>query len=116
MLAPLVGLLMPLTALAQAMFGSNSLLNVTCESAGFNCETRDETFFAEALGSVVFTMLTFTGVLFTILIIYGGYRWMLARGNESEVDRGKAIIRSAIIGLVVTLASYSIWLAVAYFI
>lgn len=112
-------LLWPFAAFAQdipPVFGTNSLINETCQGAGFNCTARDETYFAEALGSVVFGLLSFTGVVFTALILYGGYRWMLARGNEQEVERGKAIIRSAIIGLVITLASYSIWLTISYFI
>lgn len=111
-------LLWPAAALAQTlppMFGNTSLVNDFCAGAGYNCQVRDDTFFAETLGSVVFALLTFTGLVFTALIVYGGYKLMLARGNEQEVEKGKAIIRSAIIGLIVTLASYSIWLAVAYF-
>lgn len=109
---------LPDRVLAQAppVFGPDSLVNETCQGVGFNCEARDELFFVEALGSVVFTLLSFTGLVFTALILYGGYHWMLARGNESEIDKAKAIIRSAIIGLIVTLASYSVWLAIAAFI
>lgn len=98
------------------VFGSDSLANEVGNAAGFNTQVRDETYFAEALGSVVFAILSFTGVIFTALILYGGYRWMLARGNEQEVEKGKAIIRSAIIGLVITLASYSIWVTISFFI
>ncbi|MDO8560070.1 MAG: hypothetical protein Q7S23_03495 [bacterium] len=110
--------LVPYRVLAQAppLFGPGSLVNETCEGAGFNCSERDETFFAEAIGSVVFALLSFTGLVFTALILYGGYRWMLARGNESEIDKAKDTIRSAIIGLIVTLASYSVWIAISYFI
>lgn len=110
--------LWPATALAQEVpqiFGNTSLLTNFCEGTGYDCQPRNETFFAQAMGSVVFALLTFTGLVFTALIVYGGYKWMLARGNEQEVEKGKAIIRSAIIGLIVTLASYSIWLTVAYF-
>lgn len=96
--------------------GDNSLAKILCEAAGYHCTARDEAYLAEATGSVVFALLSYVGVIFVALMVYGGFRWMLARGNEQEVERGKAIIRSAIIGLIITLASYSIWLAIAYFI
>ncbi|MDD5110730.1 MAG: hypothetical protein PHI63_05995 [Patescibacteria group bacterium] len=112
-------LIAPLAAFAQDIprpFGNDSLVGTLANSAGYETSERDATFFAEALGSVTFALLSFTGLLFTILILYGGYRWMLARGNESEIDKAKSIIRSAIIGLIVTLASYSVWLTITYFI
>ena len=109
--------LLPYRAVAQSfsLFGNNSLVNETCVGAGFNCEARDENFFAQALGSIVFALLSLTGLIFTALILLGGYRWMLARGNEAEIDKAKATIRGAIIGLTVTLASYSVWLTISYF-
>ena len=48
------------------------------------------------------------GVVFLILMIYGGYLWMLARGNEQEVEKAKNIIQNALIGLVIVLAAYAI--------
>lgn len=54
------------------------------------------------------TILTFVGVIFLVLAIYGGYTWMIARGNEQEVEKAKQIIQNAVIGLVVVLAAYAI--------
>ena len=48
------------------------------------------------------------GVIFLILAIYGGYNWMMARGNEEMVERAKKTITNAIIGLIVILAAYAI--------
>ncbi len=61
-----------------------------------------------AIGKVVGAILAFIGVLFLILIIYGGFTWMVARGNESEVTRAKDMIQAAVIGLVIVLAAYAI--------
>lgn len=52
--------------------------------------------------------LTFLGLIFMLLIIYGGITWMLARGNEEEVTKAKNIIKGAVIGLVIVLASLGI--------
>jgi len=61
-----------------------------------------------AIGKVVGVILSLVGVAFLILMIYGGFIWMLARGNDQEVVKAKDLIQSAIIGLVIVLAAYAI--------
>ena len=61
-----------------------------------------------AIGQIVGAVLAFVGVIFLGLMIYGGFIWMMARGNESEVEKAKELIKSAIVGLVVILAAYAI--------
>ena len=70
------------------------------KTSGVNVETL--------IGLGIATVLSFVGVIFLILAIYGGYIWMLARGNEQEVERAKEIIKNSIIGLVVVIAAYAI--------
>lgn len=62
----------------------------------------------ERIGQIINAVLVFLGVIFLILMIYGGYIWMTARGNEQEVEKAKNIIKNALIGLVVVLAAYAI--------
>ena len=45
------------------------------------------------------------GVLFLILMIYGGWLWMTAQGKEEQVKKGKDIIIQASIGLLVVIVS-----------
>lgn len=61
-----------------------------------------------AIGKVVGVILSLVGVVFLILMIYGGLNWMIARGNEQEVTKSKELIKSAIIGLIIVLAAYAI--------
>lgn len=63
---------------------------------------------AVRIGQVVGAILSFLGVVFLILMIYGGYIWMLARGNEQEAAKAKNIIKGAIIGLIIVLLAYII--------
>ena len=42
--------------------------------------------------------------LFLILMIYGGWLWMSARGNEDQVGKAKKIILGAVIGLAIIIA------------
>jgi hypothetical protein len=46
-------------------------------------------------------ILTFLGVVFLLLIIYGGFTWMTAAGNEEKVKKGKSILQTAVVGLVI---------------
>ncbi len=57
---------------------------------------------------IITTALSFIGVIFLVLAIYGGYIWMIARGNEQEVERAKNIIQGAVIGLIIVMAAYAI--------
>ncbi len=60
------------------------------------------------VGGIISTALTYVGVLFFLLMIYGGITWMLARGNEEYSKRALNTIVAAIIGLIVIVASYAI--------
>lgn len=46
------------------------------------------------------------GLFFLILMLYGGFLWMSAQGNEESVTKAKKVIMGAVIGLVIILASY----------
>lgn len=67
-------------------------------------------------GLLVKTFLSLLGIIFIGLIIYAGYNWMIAGGDEAKVTKAKDTIRSAIIGLIIIVASYSIWFFIYNFI
>jgi len=60
------------------------------------------------LGSVIDTLITLVGTVAFILIVAGGFRMMVAGGNDSETERAKQMITFAVIGLVVALLAYII--------
>jgi cbb3-type cytochrome oxidase subunit 3 len=62
----------------------------------------------EIIGSVVGAILSFVGLLFFILIIYGGLTWMTAAGNQQQIDKAKSLITSAVIGLIIVMAAYAL--------
>jgi len=74
--------------------------------AGF--ATVDEGSIGETVAVIIKAFLSFLGIIFVILIIYGGYLWMTARGNEEQVNKAKDTLQKAIIGLIIILAAYSI--------
>jgi amino acid transporter len=60
------------------------------------------------IGSIIQTLLGVVGVIFLILIIYGGVTLMTAGGDTTKVQKSKDIITKAVIGLVIIMASYVI--------
>ncbi len=59
-------------------------------------------------GNVISTALTLVGLIFLILMVYAGYLWMTARGDEGQVEKALAIVKTCIIGLIVVMSAYAI--------
>jgi hypothetical protein len=79
-------------------------LEITAKAAGF-AEPKS---IAEIMGAIIGTFLSLLGVIFLILIMYGGFTWMTSGGNEIKVLKAKKILTEAIIGLIIILSAYSI--------
>lgn len=58
--------------------------------------------------NVVNFALGFLGLIALIIIIYGGFMYVTAAGNEEQAGKGKKSIMYALIGIVIILASYAI--------
>ncbi|TAL19774.1 hypothetical protein EPN90_02445 [Patescibacteria group bacterium] len=60
------------------------------------------------------TFLALLGIVFTVLLLYGGYMWMMAKGNEQMVEKAKETITRAVIGLIIIVSSLAITQYVFY--
>ncbi len=60
------------------------------------------------IGQVINVALGFLAFVAVILILYGGFLWMTAAGNEDRVEQAKKLLTAAIIGLVIILAAWGI--------
>ena len=58
--------------------------------------------------NIVKYLMTFLGIIAVIIILYGGFMWMTAAGNEDRIAKAKQIIIAGSIGLVVILAAFII--------
>lgn len=63
------------------------------------------------VGDVIQIALSLLGTLFVCLIIYAGYIWLTAAGNEQRIEKAKKLLFESILGLVIVIAAY----AVTYF-
>jgi len=57
---------------------------------------------------VINIVLTFLGIIFTIIIIYSGFRYMTAGGNEEIAEDARRHIMTAVIGLIIIIAAWGI--------
>ena len=60
------------------------------------------------VGNIIGAALSLIGVIFFILMVYGGMLIMTARGDSALIEKGKESIIAATIGLVIVLGSYAI--------
>ena len=59
---------------------------------------------------IVQALLGFLGIIFLILVIYAGFTWMTAGGNEEKIGTAKKLLTNAAIGLAIILCAYAITL------
>ncbi|MBU0707009.1 hypothetical protein KKG41_01420 [Patescibacteria group bacterium] len=50
----------------------------------------------------------FIGLVAFIIVIYGGFTWMTAAGNEEKVESAKKTITAAVIGIIIIILSLAI--------
>jgi len=107
LLAVIFNALILTPAIAQTQSVANQALNGAGEAgkaAGYS-ESAPPVQMAQVLVNIINVLLGFTGIVFLILLIYGGFLWMTARGNEDQVAKAKKIVQEVIIGLIIILVS-----------
>ncbi|MDD5071284.1 MAG: hypothetical protein PHQ42_00945, partial [Patescibacteria group bacterium] len=77
-------------------------------ASGYQTSGISETTISEIAGIAVNTFLSVLAIIFIALMLYGGYLWMMARGQEEMVTKAKELIQAAIIGLVIIVAAYAV--------
>lgn len=102
-----LGLIAPVFAFAQ-ISPEDTGLGTAAGTAGYDTTSESSQNIGTYLGTYVLEpFLGMLGVVFLILMIYGGILWMTAGGNPESVEKAKRIIIHAILGLIVILLAYS---------
>ncbi len=60
------------------------------------------------VGQVISNILALIAIVFFILMLYAGVRWMTARGNEDQVKSAVTTIYAAIIGMIIVMGAYAL--------
>ena len=96
----------PLPALAAPVI-SGGLTAEIGQQSGYDISVTD-TSLSATIGRIIKYVLGLVGTIFLVLTVYAGILWMTAGGNEEKVTKAMDIFKTAIIGLVIVLAAYSI--------
>lgn len=59
-------------------------------------------------GSIARNVLYLLGLVFLILMVYAGIKWMTAKGDDDQVTKARDTVFAAVIGLAIVLASYAL--------
>ena len=79
---------------------------VAADKAKYDTSGRTDVY--SMVHTIVNAALALFAFVFFFLILFGGVRWLTARGNDEFVTRAKGYIESAIWGLIITLGAYGI--------
>jgi len=97
-----------LTAIAPAqaagLGGAFSANTLGAAASGYSTGTD----IYQIISAIIDTVLSLLGIIFVILIIYGGITWMTSEGEEARVEKAQRIMREAVVGLIIVMAAYAI--------
>jgi len=104
--------LCPAQSLAEspATAGIKAQLDAAAGAKGANLgEAQDPRTVA---AKIIRTALGVLGTIFLILVLYAGFLWMTAGGNDEDAGTAKKLLFQAVIGLAIVLSAYGITLLV----
>jgi heme/copper-type cytochrome/quinol oxidase subunit 2 len=62
----------------------------------------------DVVGRVINVVLGFIGILLLVYILYAGFLWMTAGGEDKKVEQAKTMIKNSIIGLLIIITAFAI--------
>jgi len=83
---------------------ADDLMSHFTNSSGFS--TADSV--GSIMSMVIGAFLSLLSLMFIVLILYAGFTWMTASGEEKKVEDAKSTIQRAVIGLIITIGAYVI--------
>ncbi len=117
----LTGLIVfPLFVFAEQVTCEKSKNIVDCETGGLikspKCVCCGECTLTDALKLFIYIsdlILKYVGVVALLMLIFGGILWMTSGGNESQIKKGKDVIKYTFLGIVII---FTAWIVVNFMI
>ncbi|MEK9183233.1 MAG: hypothetical protein AAB849_01880 [Patescibacteria group bacterium] len=94
------------SAVGNAVGNLGNALNdagTVASGAGVKKDISPEAYASNILSGALATL----GIVFLILMVYGGFLWMTAKGDETQATKAKDTITMAVIGLMIVIAAYA---------
>jgi Type IV secretion system pilin len=99
---PVAAFFCPNSALAAGGLLAN--ISADCEAKG-TCQLSD---FLIVGVNVTKVILGVSGSIILIMLVYGGFLWLVSAGNSSRVEQGKKVLSSSLLGLIIVFGAYSL--------
>jgi hypothetical protein len=96
-----------LPAHAQISNVDNSGLESIGGTAGFDTSADGDQLYT-TVGSLIQFGLSLLGIICLFLVLYAGFLWMTAGGDDGKVDEAKTIMKNAVAGLIIIMSAYAI--------
>ncbi len=105
-IAPVIGLVAVLglfafdTSYAQLISPTDSPDNIAQSTTGFGGSIKG------AIKTILDFFLFFLGIICVAMVIYGGFLYITAGGDDGGAEKGKKILTQAAIGVIIILLSF----------
>jgi hypothetical protein len=99
-----------LTLMATPAFAGSAIGDIRNQvtNTGRATGTTGQTDLGILVGNFINAALGLLGIVLVVIVIYAGFLWMTAQGNDEKVKQAKKMITNAVIGLVLIFAAYAI--------
>lgn len=87
--------------------GTDTGLDATAgQVSNYNYKEKNNSDIPTVIGNIVSKVLAFVGLIFFILMIYAGFMWMTAGGNDEKVKKALTLVIQATTGIIIVAAAY----------
>lgn len=94
---------------AQTAAGPVDHLTNVGEGMGLNPDpAKSSDALANTMGTIIKTSISVAGAIMMAYIVYAGWLWMTASGEEDKISKAKTILRGSITGLLIIFTAYII--------
>lgn len=53
-------------------------------------------------------IISFLGTIAVLIVLYGGFLWMTASGNQDQIDKAQKLLIAGVVGLVIILSAFGL--------
>lgn len=103
--ASLTALAAPVVAMAQSPY-VNALNQVNAIAT--NARVASDRTLPQIIGSIINAALGFLGIILLGYLLFAGFLWMTSGGDTEKAGQAQTMIKNAIIGLIIIVASFAI--------
>ncbi len=107
-MSTLIALATPLFAAAAPTVYDVSNLGTSVGAAGSSAGLAAASDLPTIVGRVIGILLGVLGLVFVVLVVYAGFLYLTAQGEETNVKKAKKMLSQSVIGLVLIVSAYAI--------